>query len=400
MSISLAVQEAMRGSSWIRKMFEVGEALRARLGAGAVFDFSLGSPHLEPPAAFAQALHELAANPPRGLHKYMPNNGFASTRRAIAARLSQQEGVAVDEEDLVMTVGAAGAINVAIAATIDPGDEVIVLAPYFVEYLFYVPNHGGVVKLVNTRGDFDLDLDAIEAGIGPRTRGLIINTPHNPTGVVYREERIAELAGLLARKERELGHTLYLIVDTPYAKLVYDGVRNPLLLRHHPSTFIAHSFSKDLGLAGERIGFLAISPRAPHREDLRRACTFLNRTLGYINAPAILQLAIERSLDASVDLEVYRGLRDRLCDGLRSAGYEVHRPAGTFYLFLRSPIPDDIAFTQELQKENVLVVPGSGFGRPGYVRIAFCVAMETVEAALPRFARVLERLRGAGARPA
>jgi aspartate aminotransferase len=393
MSISLAVQDAMKGSSWIRKMFEVGQALRERMGDDQVFDFSLGSPHLAPPPAFADALRELAANPPHGMHKYMPNNGFASTRRAIAERVAKREGVPLEADDIVMTVGAAGAINVALAATLDPGDEAIVLAPYFAEYIFYVRNHAGVVRIVETEEDFDLDLAAIEAAIGPRTKALILNTPNNPTGRIYSEEKLSELAELLARKERELGHTLYLLVDTPYAKIVYDGARNPLLFRHHPSSFIAHSFSKDMGLAGERIGYLAISPRAPHREALRKACTFLNRTLGYVNAPAIMQLALERALDASVDVDQYRQLRDRLCDGLLAVGYRFQRPLGAFYLFPRSPIPDDVVFTHELQKENVLVVPGSGFGRPGYLRIAFCVSMETVEGALPRFARAIERAR-------
>jgi aspartate aminotransferase len=395
MSISVAVQEAMRGSSWIRKMFEIGQAMRERLGEGEVFDFTLGSPHLEPPAAFASALRELASQPRPGMHRYMPNNGFSSTRQAIARRLSAQEGVTVEHDDVVMTVGAAGALNVAIAATVDPGDEVIVLAPYFAEYLFYVRNHGALPRIVNTTPDFDIDVGAVLAAIGPRTRGIIVNTPNNPTGRVYSSARIAEFAAALADKERELGRALYVIADTPYARVVYDGYANPALLEHHPSTFIAHSFSKDLGLSGERIGFLAISPRAPHRLELRKACTFLNRTLGFVNAPALMQLALERSLDACVDVDQYRRLRDRLCDGLEGAGYELHRPRGTFYVYPRSPIPDDVAFTAELQRDNVLVVPGSGFGRGGYLRIAFCVDMQTVEGALPRFAHALERVRAA-----
>jgi aspartate aminotransferase len=393
MSTSLAVQEAMKGSSWIRKMFEAGQALVERFGEGAVFDFSLGSPHLEPPPAFQEALRDLTTHPRPGLHRYMPNNGFLGTRRAVARSLSTREGVEVTSEDIVMTVGAAGAMNVALTAVIDPGDEVIVLAPYFVEYLFYVKNRGGVTRVVETTEDFDLDLDAIEAAMSSRTKALILNTPNNPTGRVYSPEGVTALAALLARHEKQHGRNIYLVVDTPYAKVVYDGIHNPLLFRVHPSTFIAHSFSKDLGLAGERIGYLAVNPLAPHREALARACTFANRTLGFVNAPALMQLALERAIDASVDVDQYRLLRDRLCAGLEDAGYEFFKPQGTFYLFAKSPLDDDVAFTQELLKENVLVVPGSGFGRGGHVRIAFCVPPEIIDGALPRFAEVLERVR-------
>ena len=394
MSISTTVKEAMKGSSWVRKMFETGQALRQRFGEDAVFDFSLGSPHLEPPASFQEALRELASTPRHGIHRYMQNAGFLSTRQAVARSLGEREGETLSPDDVLMTVGAAGAMHVALAALLDPGDEVIVLAPYFVEYLFYIRHHAGVPTVVETDAVFDLDLAAIEAAIGPRTKALILNTPNNPTGIIYGEARLAELARLLAAAERRVGHAIYLLVDTPYAKIVFDGRQNPRLLAHHPSTFIVHSFSKDLGLAGERIGYLAISPRAPHRDELVKACTFTNRTLGFVNAPALMQLALERCIDATVEVDEYRRLRDHLCDGLQQAGYEAQRPQGTFFLFLPTPIADDVLFTAELQKEHVLVVPGVGFGRSGYVRVAFCTSMAAIDGALPRFAKVLQRVRG------
>jgi aspartate aminotransferase len=395
MSISLTVKEAMKGSSWIRRMFEAGEVLRRRLGRDAVFDFSLGSPHLEPPAVFVQALRELADHPPPGLHRYMSNAGFVSTRQAVAQSVGRREGVSLDAEDVLMTIGAAGAIHVALASILDPGDEVIVLAPYFAEYLFYVRHHAGVPKVVQTDADFGIDLAAVDAAIGPRTKAIILNTPNNPTGVVYSDTCLAELAGLLAARERSLGRTIYVIADTPYAGIVYDGHRNPPLLAYHPSTFIAHSFSKELGLAGERIGYLVVSPRAPHHDELVTACTFTLRTLGFVNAPALMQLAVERSLDASVDIDEYRRLRDRFCSGLQQAGYAVRPPQGSLYLFLRTPIADDVLFAEEMQKEQVLVVPGVGFGRSGHVRLAFCTTMQVIEGALPRFARVLQRVQAA-----
>lgn len=394
MSISQRVQESMKSSSWIRKMFETGQILKQRYGDDKIFDFSLGSPVLEPPETFANALRELATHPKHGMHRYMPNNGFLSTRQAVAKMLSRAEQVEMSPENIIMTVGAAGAINVVLSAILELYDETIILAPYFVEYFFYVQNHGGTPRVVETTEDYDLDLAAIERAINSRTKAIIINTPNNPTGRIYTHERIIELAGLLARAEKKYGTTIYLIVDTPYAKITYENYKNPPLLLDHPNTLLAHSFSKDLGLAGERIGYLAISPRAPHCQALQSACTFTMRTLGFVNAPSLIQLAIEQSLDASVDLDQYRRLRDKLCTGLEQMGYQFFRPQGAFYLFLKSPIPDDIQFMHELKEENVLVVPGAGFGRPGYVRLSFCVEEIMIDRALPYFEKVMRRVQG------
>jgi aspartate aminotransferase len=393
MSIAQHVQYNMKNTSWIRRMFEKGQELRERYGKHNVFDFSLGTPLLEPPEAFQSTLRYLVNHPHSGMHRYMPNNGFASTRQAVAMYLSQQETMEVSADDIIMTVGAAGAMNVALAALLDPGDETIVLAPYFAEYLFYPRNHGGMVSIVETTESFALNLDAIEAAIHEKTKVIIINTPNNPTGRVYSQQEMNDLGALLDHKEKQLGRALYLMADTPYARLIYDQVQNPRLFVAHHNTLIVHSFSKDIGLAGERIGYLAINPRATCRSDLRAAATFLNRTLGFVNAPALMQLALERSIDATVDIDHYRLLRDTICDGLRQAGYEISVPQGAFFLFLRSPIPDDVDFSKELLEENVLAVPGSGFGRAGYIRLSYSVPLQTIEGALPRFAKVLDRVK-------
>lgn len=393
MSISRSIASQLESSSWIRRMFETGQALKQELGPDRVFDLSLGNPILEPPSAFRAALQELVASPPSGLHRYMPNQGFMSTREAVARLMSRQEGCEVQAADITMTVGAAGAINVALRAILDEGDEVLILEPYFVEYFFYTRNHGGRERVVRTTDDFDLDFDAIEAAIGPRTKALILNSPNNPTGRVYSQQRVDALGDLLGRCSRKLGRTLYLLVDTPYARLTYDGVQNPQFFCAYPDTLIAHSFSKELGIPGERLGFLAVSPAATQRRDLQDAAAFANRTLGFVNAPALMQLVVERALETRVDLAMYTSLRDRLCDGLRAAGYSFFCPQGAFYLFPKSPIEDDVAFTAELARVHVLVVPGSGFGRKGHIRIAFCVTPQTIEGALPLLAAANRRAR-------
>ncbi len=392
MTISSSIMDQMQSSSWIRKMFETGQALKQRYGAENVFDLSLGSPMLEPPEEFTTALREIVNSPEPGMHRYMPNPGYNSTRAAFARHISAQEQVEVAGEDITVTVGAAGAINVALASILDPGDEVIIFAPYFVEYIFYARNHQGVVKVAETTEDFDIDIDGLDLLIGPRTKCILLNTPNNPTGRVYSQERMTQLANLLDRSQRRYGNDIYLMADTPYGSITYDGVKNPLFFKEHPNTLIAHSFSKELGIAGERLGFLAINPAAPHRESLQGAFAFTNRTLGFVNAPALMQRVVERSLHAKVDVAAYQQRRDALCDGLQSAGYDFVMPRGAFYLFPRSPVADDVRFAREMAKENVLVVPGSGFGRKGYVRVAYCVNQQTIQGAIPKFVAVHQRL--------
>ncbi len=393
MTIAKPIEQAIGQASWIRRMFEAGIALKARVGADNVFDFSLGNPLLEPPEAITSALAELTAAPGLGTHRYMPNNGYPDTRAVVARAMAEQENAEVEAADIVMTVGAAGALNVAMRSLLEPGDEVIVLAPYFVEYLFYVRFHNGEPVIVDTTDDFDLDIAAIEASITERTKAIIVNTPNNPTGVIYTPERMKQLAACLKRAEERHGRAIYMIADTPYAKLTFDGQKNPPLFADHPHAIIAHSHSKDLGLAGERIGYLVVNPAAPAREALRGALTFCNRALGFVNAPALMQRALARAIDASVDIGVYAELKQLLCDGLREAGYSFVEPQGAFYVFAKTPIDDDVAFAALLQKHNVLVVPGRGFGRAGHIRIAFCVTKETVEGGIPAFSKVIEELR-------
>jgi aspartate aminotransferase len=374
-------------------MFEEGQSLRQRFGADRVYDFSLGNPIAEPPPAFQQALRELSQEPPKGMHRYMPNNGFLSTRQAVAQFIGKREMVAVDPADVVMTIGAAGALSVVFRSILDPGDEVLILAPYFVEYLFYTRWNNGRPRIVETTADFRPSLEAIEEAIGPRTKAVVVNTPNNPTGQVYRQDEISAIAALLAAKEREFCRSIYLVSDTPYARITYDGAVNPRLLDAHSNSILVHSHSKDLGLAGERIGYLVINPRSAFRQQLREACTFNNRTLGFVNAPAMMQLALERSIEAAVDVAMYDRLRSEICAALEQAGLAVERPAGAFYLFPRTPIPDDLAFCQMLLDEQILVVPGTGFGRPGHIRVSYCVEPQTIDGAIPGFRRAVQRAR-------
>ena len=393
MTVAISVAADIAHSSWIRRMFEAGRIMKQELGEDNVHDFSLGNPLLEPPVAFQEALADLVAKPPPGMHRYMSNNGFLSTRTAVARYMAEHESSNIRPDDVIMSVGAAGAIHMALHAVLNPNDEVIVLPPYFVEYGFYIDAHRGKMKLVDTTDSFDLDLSAIDNAITARTKMVIINTPNNPTGRIYSADQLAELAALLSSHEKRLGHEIYLLVDTPYARITYDGASNPPLLGHK-NTFIAHSHSKDLGLAGERIGYLVINPASRHRDALQVACAFSNRVLGFINAPAIIQLALERSIDATVNMDVYRTNRDKICRGLEHAGYSLARPQGAFYVFPKTPIPDDVAFCKILQEHNILAVPGRGFGRPGHIRIAFCVPTETVTRSLDGFSKAWKTTRG------
>ena len=385
MPISRKIAENLGRSSWIRKMFEEGERLRRERGPEAVFDYSLGNPDQEPPPEFREALLALAEDPPPGIHRYMSNAGYTESRAAVARRLAEETGLSVTAEHVVMTCGAGGALNVILKTLLNPGEEVVVVAPYFVEYGFYIENHGGRVVVAESGEDFQLDLDSLARAVGPRTRALIINSPNNPTGAVYPAESLRALDELLAAKEAEFGTAIYVISDEPYAKLVYDGVRVPPvfpLLRH---SLIATSHSKDLALAGERIGYAAVNPRIPDADQIAAGMVFANRTLGFVNAPALMQRLVAGLQGMAVGVESYRERRDILYDHLVSLGFEVVKPAGAFYLFPKSPIPDDVAFAQMAARHGLLIVPGSGFGRPGYFRLAYCLPKETILRSLPVF---------------
>ncbi len=385
MSISTKVTDSLTRSSWIRKMFEEGDRLSKIHGADKVYDFTIGNPDLEPPVEFKNRLRELANNPVPGMHKYMSNAGYPETRKAIAAHLNQETGMNLTENNVVMTVGAGGGLNVVLKTILNPGEEVIVSAPYFVEYGFYTDNHGGKLVVVNTRPDFQLDPDAIEKVITPKTKAILINSPNNPTGVIYTEAVLNDLAKVIARKEAEFGSTIYLISDEPYSGLVYDGVKVPPVLSIFDHSLVVTSHSKDLALPGERIGYIAVSPKNPEVELFFDGLVFANRVLGFVNAPALMQRLIAELQGKVTGVEVYRERRDLLYNHLIANGFEVVKPQGAFYLFPKSPIPDDVAFIQSAVKYNLLLVPGTGFGAPGYFRIAYCVSKDTILNSFPAF---------------
>jgi len=391
MTIAEKVQAFLERASWIRKMFEEGTQLKARYGAENVFDFSLGNPSLEPPAHFKEVLVDMAKAPGLGHHSYMPNIGYPAVRQAVAEFVSSEQGLEITADEVIMTCGAAGALNVILKAVLDPGDEVITLAPYFVEYGFYADNHGGVLKTVSTKSDFTIDVQAIQAAITPKTKAILINSPNNPSGQIYSKESLLQLGVVLTEEGRRLNRTLYLVSDEPYRKITFDGVKVPSIFSCYAESVIVTSYSKDLSIPGERIGFLAVNPQATYKKDLLAGMALANRILGYVNAPALMQRTIQSLQGICVDPAIYEQKRNLLCDGLSECGYEFVKPKGAFYLFPKTPIPDDVTFVKALQEELILTVPGSGFGSPGYFRIAFCVDDETIRRALPGFERVLKR---------
>jgi len=383
MPISKAIARQLENSSWIRRMFEEGVWLKRERGADAVFDFSLGNPDVEPPPAVLDALQRIVAKNQPGSHGYMPNPGYAQVREAVARKLQRETGQAFTAEDVFMTVGSAGACNVILKSILDPGDEVIVLMPCFSEYQFYIANHGGSMVPVETDVEFLPDVERIAAAITPRTRAIILNTPNNPTGRVYPKAVLRDLQEVLTRS----GQPIIVISDEPYKSYVYDGQRQPEVASFISRTVICNSWSKSLGLPGERIGYLALSPQLEGAADLRRACAFSNRILGFINAPAIWQLVMLESLNETIDPAPYEQKRNILCDSLDAIGYDVRRPEGAFYVFLKTPIADDIAFTKQLADEGVLAVPGTGFGRSGYIRLSLTIPLERIEKSIGGFER-------------
>jgi aspartate aminotransferase len=391
MSASQKMLAFAEQSSWIRKMFEEGSRLKAQYGPDQVFDFSLGNPDIPPPPAFSETLFALAQSQQAGQHAYMANNGYAQTRAAVAARLSEEQELPLGQEDVLMTCGAAGGLNVIMKALLDPGDEVILFSPFFVEYTFYVDNHGGLSKIVPTDSRFNLDLAALAAAIGPKTKALIINSPNNPTGQVYPAETLNALGVLLENKEKELGRSIYLIADEPYRKIVYDGFKVPSVMAAVRRSIVVSSFSKDLSLAGERIGYIALHPRMPEKESIYKAMVLAHRILGFVNAPALMQRAVAQVQDLHVDMTLYAQRREAFCAVLEAAGMSFLRPKGAFYLFPQSPI-DDVRFCQLLLEERILAVPGRGFGRAGHIRLAFCVDVEIINRAKAGFQRVMERV--------
>jgi len=369
MALAAKILDAIERSSWIRKMFEEGARLKALHGPDKVYDFSLGNPDLEPPEKFYQVLGSIIAESPPGAHGYMPNAGYEETRAAIADYVSREQGIRVSSKHVVMTCGAAGALNCIFKALLDPGEEVIVSAPYFVEYGFYADNHGGQIRVVPSREDFTLDLAAIERTLNSKTKVILINSPNNPSGQVYDRSTLEQLGDLLATNSKKLGKTLYLVSDEPYRKIVYDGFEVPSIFEAYINSIVATSYSKDVSLPGERLGYLVVHPEADEADGLLGGFILANRILGFVNAPALMQRVVTHLQGVCVDVGVYQARRDLFYQGLVDAGYELIKPRGAFYLFPQSPIDDDVSFVRLLQEENVLVVPGSGFGSPGYFRM-------------------------------
>ena len=385
MAISVKVQSSLGGSSMIRKMFEEGDRLRKIHGPDKVYDFSLGNPDLEPPTAFQKKFQELADNPFPGMHKYMSNAGYPEVRQKVAEYLQIKTGLMLNENQVVMTVGAGGGLNVVFKTLLNPEEEVIVSAPYFVEYGFYTDNHQGKLVVVKSKNDFQLDLDGIAKAINLKTKAILINSPNNPTGVVYPEGLLRNLAQIIKQKEAELGTEIYLISDEPYSGLVYDGVKVPPVLSIFERGIVVTSHSKDLALPGERIGYIAINPQMPEAKVLFDGLVFANRVLGFVNAPALMQHLVADLQGTVVGTDVYQERRDLLYNHLIQIGFKVVKPQGAFYLFPKCPISDDVTFKDAALKYNLLLVPGSGFGAPGYFRIAYCVSKNLIINSLPAF---------------
>ena len=394
MSIARKIKSSIAQSSMIRKMFEEGALMKKKYGADKVFDFSLGNPNIAPPEEFKKELIKLAAENIPLKHGYTPSAaGYTEARQAIAEKINKTHGLKLNCDHVIMSCGAAGALNVILKSLLDPMDEVIVPRPSFVEYPFYIDNCGGIIKYVKTSADFSLDISAIAEAINNKTKAVLINSPNNPTGKIYSKKNVDDLVRLLTDKSKELNKTIYLVSDEPYSEIVFDNVTVSSVLKAYRNSVIACSYSKTLSLPGERIGYIAVNPDIYESDDLFDALVLCTRILGFVNAPAFMQRIVAKLQDAAVDVKVYQKKRDILCEGLAKAGYKFEKPQGTFYLFVRSPIPDDSEFVKMLLKKNILVVPGSGFGGPGYFRIAFCVDDATIINSMEGFASAIKECR-------
>ena len=382
----------VEGSSVIRAMFEEGKKMAAKYGAENVYDFSLGNPSTLPPKEVNEAIIDIASNEdPNRLHGYMNNSGFEDVREAIAQSLNKRFDTHFSQKNILMTVGAAGGLNVILKSIIDPEDEVIAFAPYFGEYNNYVANFDGKIVAVSPNPpSFQPNIKEFAEKITPKTKAVIINNPNNPTGVVYSEKTIKELAKVLEDKQKEYGTAIYLIADEPYRELAYDGVEVPYLTKYYDNAIVGYSYSKSLSLPGERIGYLVIPDEADDFENLIAAANVANRILGFVNAPSLQQLVIKKCLDASTDISIYDTNRTLLYDKLTSLGFECEKPQGAFYLWMKTAEPDDVAFATKAKEFNLLIVPGSSFMCPGYVRIAYCVEKAMIERSFAAFEKLAQ----------
>jgi aspartate aminotransferase len=389
MPIAEKMIKMVAGMEMVKNMFEEGARLKAEHGPDKVFDFSLGNPDVPPPAEFKKVLKKLANDESLG-HGYTPNTGFPHVRQAVADYLSGLHNVKLTPDLIIMTVGAAGALNNTLNAVINPGEEILVPSPYFIGYDHYAFIANAAIKTAPTKDDFHLDNAAVESAITDKTRVMLINSPNNPTGAVYSAEELAELGRVLEAASQKYGRRIYLVADEPYRKIVYD-VEVPSIFQAYAHSIIVTSYSKELSLAGERIGFLAISPDAEDAGQVAGAAAVIN-TMLCVNAPSLLQHAVARLQGLTVDVSIYRRRRDLLCRGLSEIGYKFHVPEGAFYLFPRSPIPDDVKFTQLLKEELILTVPGVGFAGPGYFRLSYAVPDSTISGSMEGFKRTLEKV--------
>jgi aspartate aminotransferase len=394
MPIASRIAQFTDESYWVRRMFEEGSQLKREHGAHNVFDFSLGNPDLDPTKPVKDSIVKAAETDTPGIHGYTPHAGLPEVRAAVAKIIREDEAVEVDENSIVMTAGASGALNVILRTIVNPGDEVIILIPYFCEYPYYIDNHGGKPVKVPTRSDFLPNLDAIEAAITSRTAAVLITSPNNPTGRIYPEQIIHGLADLLTYKSAQIGRPITLVADEPYRVIAFDGLKVPSVLRAYPNSMIASSFGKSHSMPGERLGYIAVSPGISEAARTMAGLILSNRILGYIHAPALAQRAIKSVLRDIVDVSIYQRRRDRLCEALRSFGYEFVQPEGAFYIFPVSPLPNELDFIALLKKKLILTVPGTGYGLPGYFRIAYCVSDETIEGSLKGFEEAINEARG------
>lgn len=390
--ISKKIQKALQGSSAIRAMFVEGKEMAAKYGAENVYDFSLGNPATPAPASLNQSIKDLLDEVDSlEIHGYMENAGYPDVRAAIAENLNKRFETDFDFHNIIMTVGAAGGLNIIFKTILDPGDEVIVFAPFFGEYRQYAANFDAQIVTVQPDLEtFQPDLADFEAKITEKTKALIVNTPNNPTGVIYKPETMKEIAAILERKQKEIGHDIYLISDEPYRELVYDGNTQDFLTKYYKNTLVGYSFSKSLSLPGERIGYVVVPNEASDAEDLIRGIEISNRTLGFVNAPSLMQKAVARCLDEKTDVAFYDKNRTMLYEGLTKLGFTCIKPEGAFYLWVKSPVGNEEDFVNEGKKYNILMVKGGAFGCPGYVRLAYCVSHETIERSLPAFEKLAE----------
>ena len=393
MAISNKVRGFMEKGSWIRKMFEEGIALKQQYGEENVFDLSLGNPVMNPPERFYTELKKISENPINGMHRYMPNAGLTETRSAVAKGLSNETGVTFTSNEIVMTCGAGGALNVVMKTLLDPGEEFVIFAPFFVEYNFYADNHGGSCKVVPPDEDFLPNMEIFRSSINSNTKGVLINSPNNPSGIVYEDKTLSEMCRIIKEKEVEFGTEIYLVSDEPYRKIIFDNLEYTHIFKYHDRSIVATSHSKDLALPGERIGYIAVNPSCPDIEELVNGLVFCNRTLGFVNAPALIQHLIAHLQDTTIDVRVYEKKRDYLYKELTNMGYSLIKPQGAFYMFPKSPIKDDVQFSEELKENKVLVVPGRGFGLPGYFRISYCMEDATIQGSLEGLEKTISKYR-------